>query len=239
VSCQAGQTNCSGACTSLQSDPGNCGACGTACGANTACSAGNCAALSPLSGNGTAAIPYTSTPPLTNCTQYKTAFGALATSGVYTAEPVASAIQVYCDMTGAGVTYQEFAFGQYNVAFAGFTLLDPSDFTSNLQLQNALVHLYDRSGGLVNLNPGWNSQNCCFINSTGNGYYGFNGNHYMYPAQNGAMDCNAVYSASVIQVDLISSGGILSTVTQAELASTATSTQCSVSNNPGIFVERC
>jgi len=141
-------------------------------------------------------------------------------------------------MTGAGVTYQEFAFGPYTGSFPGFTLLGPADFTGNAQLQNAFVYLYDRTGGLVNLSPGWNSNNCCFINTTANGFYGFNGNMYMYPAQNGFMDCNSVYSAAIIQIDLIFNGGILTTVTQPELASTVTSNSCGVANNPGIWVER-
>jgi hypothetical protein len=40
--CQGGLSLCSGACVSLESDPENCGQCGTACPANTVCSAGQC-----------------------------------------------------------------------------------------------------------------------------------------------------------------------------------------------------
>jgi hypothetical protein len=141
-------------------------------------------------------------------------------------------------MTGVGVTYQEFGFGPYNGSFSGFTLLGPSDFTGNAQLQNAFVYLYDRTGGLVNLNPGWNSGNCCFMSGTANNYYGFNGNAYMYPAENGNIDCNSGYTASVVQVDLIFNGGLLTTVTQPELSSTSTSSQCSINDNPGLWVER-
>jgi uncharacterized protein YjdB len=40
--CASGQTSCSGACTSLQSDPNNCGACGKSCGLGGVCQAGVC-----------------------------------------------------------------------------------------------------------------------------------------------------------------------------------------------------
>src|SRR5262249_35816110 len=42
LSCAAGQSECSGACVNLASNNANCGACGAACGAGTACSNGYC-----------------------------------------------------------------------------------------------------------------------------------------------------------------------------------------------------
>ncbi len=41
-SCSAGQTSCSGACTSTQTDAKNCGACGTACPSGQSCAGGSC-----------------------------------------------------------------------------------------------------------------------------------------------------------------------------------------------------
>jgi hypothetical protein len=40
--CKAPFTKCSGACTDVQSDPNNCGQCGTACPAGQSCTAGAC-----------------------------------------------------------------------------------------------------------------------------------------------------------------------------------------------------
>ena len=45
--CPSDQRLCGGACVSLQSDPGNCGACGAACGAGQGCSLGACVACGP------------------------------------------------------------------------------------------------------------------------------------------------------------------------------------------------
>jgi len=45
--CPSDQRLCGGACVSLQSDPQNCGACGTACGAGQGCSLGVCVASAP------------------------------------------------------------------------------------------------------------------------------------------------------------------------------------------------
>jgi hypothetical protein len=42
VSCQASQTNCSGACVNVMTDNANCGGCGNACAAGSVCSAGQC-----------------------------------------------------------------------------------------------------------------------------------------------------------------------------------------------------
>ena len=43
-SCSSGAVTCAGACTNVQTDNANCGACGTKCGAGEACVAGKCAA---------------------------------------------------------------------------------------------------------------------------------------------------------------------------------------------------
>src|SRR5262245_20417844 len=40
--CAAGEVDCGGGCTDLETDPANCGACGVACGPGNGCTAGAC-----------------------------------------------------------------------------------------------------------------------------------------------------------------------------------------------------
>jgi formylglycine-generating enzyme required for sulfatase activity len=55
--CRPGQTNCSGTCRDLQSDPANCSMCGRACTAGQSCVAGTCTSSTGMCPTGMARIP--------------------------------------------------------------------------------------------------------------------------------------------------------------------------------------
>ena len=224
-------------CADLQNDTTDCGSCFDACPGGATCTAGKC--VSTLLGSGTAADPWHTATALANCAAYKTQFPT-AQSGVYTTHPNAADIGVYCDMTAAGVTYEDFGFGQYSATYTGYTVLSATDFSGNAQLDAAFSYLYDRNVGLTNINPsGWSDSNCCIENGTTSGsFLGLAGSSYMYPAVNGSSDCATSYSASIIELQLQTSLVVKSTFTATEAGQAAASTTCSTSGNPGIFVKR-
>jgi hypothetical protein len=143
-------------------------------------------------------------------------------------------------MTGAGVTYEDFGFGPYQTNFNGWTRLGAPDFKNDVQAQYAFAYLYSRGDYLINLQPNWNSNNCCFIDTTNNSWYAFVNGTYMYPANtsNNNFNCNGVYADAKIRIYLQTGAVVRSSFTQPEIGQVALSNACSVSNNPAIFVKR-
>jgi hypothetical protein len=212
--------------------PGGCGS-GKGCDGSGACVA--------LAGSGTAAAPYNVTPPFSKCSVYFSTFPA-APDGIYTINPGSGAINVYCDMVHGGITYANFGFGVYTGAYAGWTQVGSADFSGTAEFPAAFAYLYDRNGGLVNLQPGFVSSNCCIIDTTENSYFGIDGDVYMYPYMGTAFSCNPAtgYTQNPMQL----AGGSPNTneippsITAAQAGTVATSTACSIGANPAIFVQK-
>jgi hypothetical protein len=241
--CVANQTLCTpdggpAYCTVLTDDPKNCGSCGLACSPNVGCLNGVCMPFAPA-GSGTGADPFRMSPIPASCQAYATVFGPAARDGVYTTHPAAADINVYCDMTNGAWTYESFGFGQFNVAYADWAIVGGPDFTGSAQFRAAFEYLFARSG-LINIAPGWNSGNCCFINSNGTDFYAFGGFQYMYPANgtNQAVNCSETYNDPFFYIYDAEDGPVMTSFTQAELQSVAYSDGCSVSDNPAVFVKR-
>jgi hypothetical protein len=205
---------------------------GSQCNAAGACVAG-------LTGSGTASSPYTSTPPLAKCSVYLSTFPS-ATDGVYTINPGSGAINVYCDMVHGGITYANFGMGPYTGSFAGWTFVGAPDFSGTAEFAAAFAYLYDRNGGLVNLQVSWSVGNCCIENSTTTNYYGIDGSSYMYPWMSGVQNCGGPYTASLLQLgDGMTNVEISpTTLTASQAGTVATSSACSLSGNPAIFVQK-
>ena len=160
--------------------------------------------------------------------------------GIYSIDPDnnGSEIDVYCDMTNGGWTYEDFGMGQHNQTYTDWEVLSYTDFSST-PLAEALVYFYNLHG-LTNFNTGWNSSNCCFISpGTSVPYYGFNGSLYMYPSSTGSShDCNAGYNSSSYYFYTNSPTENLNSLTLSQAQNIGTYTSCSTNNNPAIFVKR-
>jgi hypothetical protein len=229
--------------------PGPCASCasGTTCGLLPAGSAGACgtgkvcnaagACIVGPTGSGTASDPYTTTPPLAKCSAYLSAFPTTP-DGVYTIDPGTGAINVYCDMVHGGITYASFGFGQYSGSYPGWAQVGAPDFLGTTEFDAAFSYLYDRNGGLVNLQVGFSSSNCCITDTTQNSWYGLAGNQYMYPYEGGNQSCNpgGGYMSSIVQIGGPST--LIATITPAEAGTVQTFTSCGISDNPAIFVQR-
>ena len=158
--------------------------------------------------------------------------------GVYSIDINSTGIEVdvYCDMTNGGVTYQDFGMGNHSAAYSGWEVLGTADF-ANLQVASALSYYYNRQQ-LTTLDQSWNSSNCCFLDpSSTNRYYGFAGSTYMYPADSSSEQCNTGYTSSSYY---FSGEGntIYSTLSPSDILNVGTYSSCATANNPGIFVQR-
>ncbi len=223
-------------CADLQNDATDCGSCFNACPGGAQCQSGKC--VSTLLGSGTAADPWHTATALANCSAYHTQFPS-ATDGIYTTHPSSTDIGVYCDMTNGGVTYEDFGFGQYSATYTGYTLVGATDFTGSTQFDAAFAYLYTRNQGLTNINPsGWTDSNCCITNPGGSTRLGLAGAQYMEPAVNGVQTCATTYSATVIQLYLMTSGPALTSITSTQAGQAVATTNCATGGNPGVFVKR-
>ncbi len=246
--CTSGQTLCipdggvidggpTAHCADTQTSNSDCGNCFNACAQGATCTAGVC--KTTLLGSGTANDPWHTSTALANCKAYLTQFPT-ATNGIYTTHPSTVDIGVYCDMTNGGVTYEDFGFGQYSATYTGYAVLAATDFSGSTELDAAFSYLYNRNGGLTNIKPsGWSDVNCCIENgTTASSFFGLAGGTYMYPAVNGVADCTTSYSAAYIQLQIWTSQVVETSFTSAQAGNVATSSTCSTSGNPGIFVKR-
>jgi hypothetical protein len=227
-------------CADTQSDNLNCGTCGKVCTNNTTCYSGICVTGGcTLTGSGTAGSPYKTAVPEANCKNYfQKCVGAK--DGVWTTHPSSTDIGVYCDMTDGGVTYEMFGMGQYSKTYTGFTWIGATDFSSSGQLDAAFAYLFTRDGGLHNIDSGFTSSNCCFINTNSSNYFGLASATYMYPGSGSTFSCNPSggYTASIYPLYLVSSSTTISSITSTQAGSVGTYASCSVSGNPAIFVKK-
>jgi hypothetical protein len=228
LSCPAPTVSCNGVCTNTSYDPKNCGQCGKSYTSTQACAGGVCVALGVLS----------------SCQQIL-AGNPSATDGPYQINKGQGPIDVYCDMGGGGITYEAFAFGQHDKTYAGYGLLSVALLNTTV-VQNAFIYLVNKQGGLINIDVGFQSNNCCIkaaehLNKTE--YLALGAGVYLYPAQPGttSFDCNPSggyvaplwgwYRNSGEYATFPLPAGYFTTRTP------GTTYQCSNASNPGWFVK--
>ena len=159
--------------------------------------------------------------------------------GVYAVDINATGteVDVYCDMTNGGLTYEDFGMGDHTATYSEYERLGVSDF-SNTQVASALSYFYNRQQ-LTNIGVNWNSNNCCFIDpNSSNKYYGFAGNTYMYPATSNSIHCNQGYDAGSYYLSSGNNSSVISTLSPSQIQNVGTYASCTTSGNPAIFVKR-
>jgi hypothetical protein len=161
--------------------------------------------------------------------------------GVYSVDYGSGPMDLYCDMTGGGVTIENFGFGPHTDTFSGWEFMDHAEFTG-FAVSDAMAYFYTANGGLENLDQGFNSSNCCIVSAdlnSGSPYYGFAGSTYMYPANsNGTVNCNSTYNDSLMKLTNGSTNVAFSSLTQVQVQNVNTYSSCGISGNPGIFIQR-
>lgn len=121
-----------------------------------------------------------------------------ANDGTYTIERDGVDIEVWCIMSGSGVTYEALGFGAVSSAYNEYVGATEANL-ANARVQKAYIWLYNRQNGAINLSPGWNSGNCCFkgYNSNPGAVLTFGGN-YLFPGEVGdpiTTNCSGGYSS--------------------------------------------
>lgn len=161
--CADGETVCNGAtCADTMTDEFNCGGCNTQCAPTQSCEAGSCT-------------------PITSCKQVRDR-DPQAVDGMYYTP---SNKFFYCDFTN-GVDYQAVALGNHKTTYPDFELINAADLATP-GVQQAFVAMFNAQGGLVNLEPGFTSNNCCFkVGDSGAGQVLTLGGSIVFPAQVGA-----------------------------------------------------
>lgn len=161
--CAAGETVCNGAtCADTMSDELNCGGCNTQCAPTQSCEAGTCT-------------------PITTCKQVRGRDPQAIDGAYYTP----SNTLFYCDFTN-NVDYQALALGNHTATYPDYELMNAADLATP-SVQQAFLAVFNAQGGLLNLEPGFTSSNCCMkVGDSGAGQVLALGGSIVFPAQVGA-----------------------------------------------------
>ena len=194
-----------------------------------------------LTGGGTASDPYTTTStPLETCLDYGDSLDATESAVYEITNDAGDEVLAYCDMQD-GWTYEGVGFGQYETSYSGWEVVGPDDFEDSEPLREAFALHFNEHEGLENVDPGWNSDNCCFFSPDAEAYSfrAADGNEHMYPADfDGERNCNGTYDDEYMKIQLRTTDDVPTSFTPDELADLHVEDKCNDSHNPGIFVKR-
>jgi hypothetical protein len=219
VSCAASETVCNGAtCADTMTDELNCGGCNTQCAPTQTCESGTCT-------------------PITTCNQVQDRNPQAVDGPYYTP----SNTIFYCDFTNH-VDYQAFGFGGYDVTYPDYALMSSTEL-QDPAVQRAFIALVNAQGGLLNIAPGLNPDNCCLkLADAGPGEMLLVNGQYVYPAFVGADQniCGGPYNDPKYRYYVIN-GEYMPLPMPTSYFATRTITvgpACSDGANPGIFVRK-
>jgi hypothetical protein len=179
---------------------------------------------------------------LASCAELHAASPA-AGDGVYTITRGTGSIQVFCDMTHGGITYEQLAFGNSFTSYAGYAPISTADLNDSTG-GRAFAALFNLQGfGLVNLDTSFNSSNCCIkLADSGPGVFLTLGGHFVYPAGlDGTEQCNTGYTAPKFSFRFGDTGQNAPAPLPSDffVANPAgATTVCGDANNPGWFFKR-
>ncbi len=167
----------------------------------------------------------------------------MAPDGVYTINPDGSPIQVFCDMTHGGVTYEQLAFGNSFSSYEGYSLISTSELNDPV-IQQAFTALFNQQGSaMINIDNTFNSANCC-IKAADSGPNSFLhlGDHIVFPATvDNIVQCQAQYPDPSYRFAFGDTLEVSPTPLPADFLSTHPATTapiCGDDNNPGWFFKR-
>jgi hypothetical protein len=221
-SCGAGEMVCGGVCADVMTSSEHCGGCDTQCSPIELCTAGACAQP-------------------TTCNQVRKLNPGVP-NGTY---PVGAPGKFYCDFTN-NMTYVTFGLGRHDMTYTDFVLMASTDF-NDPAIRAAFIGLYNAQGGIVNIDIGFNGDNCCFrpadaVGAAGDLLLGGAG-HFVYPAHtaSAAFQCGGPYTDPVYRMYINSSLEYSPVPLPANYFDThvaSVGTDCSGTMYPGVFMKR-
>ena len=226
--CSASTLECSpGVCVDPMTDDMHCGTCTTACtSVGNGCVAGSCVDLTA-----SCAVIHARSP--------------AAPSGPYT--HAADNTQFFCDMSkgiNAGpppIQYDELAVGQYNLTYAGYTMIDGMMLADAIT-QQAFIFLFDHQNGGSRALTTWSPGNVCYTVRAAGGLRLSLNNSIIFPAQAGVQTSsfviNQIYSFDLVNLQpaVIPAKPIGATFFQTNPPGEVVN--CGDSNNPALYFKR-
>lgn len=216
LTCEPGESQCSGVCADLKTDDLHCGACNNQCTPLQGCLDGACVDKA------------------SRCTSIRL-WDPQAPDGLYF-NPNTGA-PVYCDFTN-GRTYEDFRVGQYNVVQSGYNIARASDFAGP-QFADAFIKFFNYYKGIRG-NQTFSVGNCCVAAGV-NSFLRLGANYMFLGSSVTAGNCvfnyavNALYTLSRTQAT-----GYMDTLPDDFFVvyPVTETAGCMDNNNPAIFFKR-